>query len=226
MQDLKDIQLTEEEMEIIYTAKRGKTTMSLDFITELYKYRYKIKMAPADICKHFNKSKRVIQFHLKNYGWEYDIFEAQKMASKKRDYSDIFRQNCRHQLKNAFSSKPEMYCRYKLNESLTQRINGEVIVGVNCRSVLLGGKEIDIPIIVITDKVYKFAVEFNSTFWHDRFSNGADDGKEQLVKDAGYKYYVIMQYPNTKSQRENGSLDSQIESIVNEIVNISHKNGN
>jgi hypothetical protein len=218
VQDLKEIQLTNKELEEIYKVKKTVSYMSTEFITDLYKYRYKLKIAPSEICKLVGKSKRTIQYHLKAFGWQYDIFEAQKMAAKKRDYADIFRQNKAHQLNNAFSSKPEEYCRQKLSELLTQNVKGEIIVGVNNRSIL-DGAEIDIPIVIIkNNKIYKYAIEFNSEFWHNKYSKDADNTKVDKINSTKYKYFEIWQLANTRTQREYGTIDEQVNKIVETIT--------
>ena len=68
----------------------------------------------------------------------------------------------------------------------------EIIVGLS-NTGILGSLEIDIPIMVYdveSNRVYRFAVEYNANFYH---SQDRDLKKEALVVNKGWHYKAIIE---------------------------------
>lgn len=216
MENIKEIQLSNEEMEKVYEAKRNGSYMSTDFIADLYKYRYKLKIAPSDIAKQVGKSKRAIQFHLKNFGWEYDIFEAQKMSAKKKDYNVINKKAIKTLTERNYTSQVEKDIRKLLSVNIETEIEAEIIVGMSTRSII-PGSEIDIPIVIINNgEIFKYAIEINGDYWHKN-RQCQDAIKLAKAESAGYKTFTIWQHKLKKDQDKCGSIEKQVHDIVNQI---------
>lgn len=151
--------------------------------------------SPNDLGVVYFKSSRTIQNYIKKAGLNRDKYEAQAIAKTKRNYKEISNKGRETLIKNntiVNGSNQENYLRNILNCKLSLLLGGyEVIVGVNNRSILNEGKEVDIPIIVMTEfgKIYKFAIEYDGSFWHE--NKEKDKNKNKLLVDRGYKVFRI-----------------------------------
>lgn len=118
-----------------------------------------------------------------------------------------------------YESLQEDYARKKLNYALPQAfVDCEVIVGLNNISILNKGYEIDIPIIIIKNgRLYKFAIEYNGSYWHR--DKERDLEKSIEIKDKGYSLFYFAADGNTPNQRID-QIDSQIDSFIKEIDGI------
>lgn len=201
-------------------------------IEEIFNYIYimlfKLKYTTGEIAECFtNRDLRTVQNWIKYMNWELDRFEAQRriVDRGKRDYKQIRNKAKETKLKEGIDlheSRPEEYTRKKLNNFLPQILkDSEIIVGLNNISILDKSMEIDIPILVIkNDKVYKFAVEYNGTYWHQ--NKERDIKKLDHITRKGYMLFSISADGNTLKQRIK-QIDEQIELVAAEMIKIVNK---
>lgn len=210
-----EIKLTEKQRRTVEEQAKN-VKIPIDRLYKLYYLRYIKKIAPSEMIQHINKSKRTIQYNLKQMGWEYDNFEAQQMSAKKKDYAGMFKDMRKAWIKNNLTSGSENSARELINIELNEAINADIIVGLNNRSIIKP-YEIDIPVVIIhNDCTYKYGIEFNGELWHkDRQCQDAI--KQAMAENAGYKMFYITQYSSTKTQREHGSIEQQVDKIVKSI---------
>lgn len=184
-------------------------------VKEIY-MMWKNNYTPEEIANVYGKNIRTFQVFFKETGLNRDRYEAQAIASTKRDYKEIMAKGRETMLKNntaIFGSKQEVYLRTLLNCKLPIELsNSEVIVGLNNKSILNDGKEIDIPIIIIENgQIYKFAVEYNGDFWYEE---DKDNYKSNLAYKKGYKLFYIQ----PKNNATNKQIKEQIEYDIDNII--------
>jgi hypothetical protein len=170
------------------------------------------------------RTHRAVQKWIKGMDWQLEASEVQQriVDRGKRDYKQIRNKSKESRLKNGidrYESLQEEYARKKLNYFLPQVFNDcEVIVGLNNTSILDKGNEIDIPIVIIkNDTLYKFAIEYNGTYWHKESER--DIQKSKIIKRKGYILFSIVADGKTPNQRAN-QIDSQIEAFAKEMMEI------
>lgn len=178
-------------------------------IEDVYKF-WISGYSPKDIAGVYGKSDRLFQNFFKKAGLSRDRFEAQAIAKQKRNYKEIMlkgRQTMIENNTNIEGSSPEKYVRTILNCNLPLAFpNYEIIVGLNNKSILDDGKEIDIPIIIINkDKILKIAVEYDGEFWHRDKERNAK--KENYANEKGYKIFYI--------ECKKNATDKQIREEIN-----------
>jgi hypothetical protein len=200
-----EIVLTENEKEIV-NMQSYKINIPIDRLYLLYYLRYKKQIPPSEMVQYISKSKRTIQYYLKQLGWEYDIFEAQQMSAKKKDYSGMFKAMRKTWVKNNYASNAENMARELINIKLNEEIQADIIVGIHNMDII-SPYEIDIPVIIIYNGfTYKYAIEYNGDLWHK--NRQCQDGiKAAMMINAGYKPLIITEYGSTKTQKEHGSIE-------------------
>lgn len=179
----------------------------------LFKMRYKLKYPTSFMGKYFDLTTRAIENKLKFANWSYTRQEAQQINSQLKDYKDI-QTKSRKTILNKYANNisPEDLFREKINIKLNEQIeDSEIIVGISTYSII-PPKQIDIPIIIIkNNNTYKFAVEYNGTYWHK--DEDRESTKKELTKAKGYEYFIILHDTNCKEQ----DIDSQLIEIINII---------
>ena len=116
---------------------------------------------------------------------------------------------------NILGSQPENYIRNLLNCTLPLHFpNVEIIVGLNNKSILDNGKEIDIPILIVNgDTILKIGVEYDGYFWHKDIER--DFNKMIDITEKGYKVFSIVEDSNNMSENK---LNMKFDELINEIV--------
>ena len=107
-------------------------------------------MSLSEIANIYDRSTRAIQNIFKKVGLNRDKFEAQRIAAKKRNYTEIrktFKKTMKERFieNQLFGSKIEEYTRIEFSQILNSILPYDVIVGVNA---VMSTGELDIPIIV------------------------------------------------------------------------------
>lgn len=150
-------------------------------------------MSLAEIANIYGRSTRAIQNIFKKINLNRDKFEAQRIAVKKRDYAKI-RKTYKKTMKERFvenqlfGSKIEQYIRLEFSQKLNDLLPYESIVGIN---TVTNTGELDIPIIIFkNDKVYRFGVEVDGTYFHEN-KVMKDTKKVKNFKTDGYKVYRL-----------------------------------
>lgn len=178
---------------------------------------FKNNYSPADLANIFNKNPRTFQVFFKENGLSRNRFEAQAIAKEKRDYKQILNKGRETRLKNGLDitgSEPEIYTREYLNCRLSLEFsNLEIIVGLNNKSILDNGKEIDIPIVIIkNEKIYKFAIEYNGSHWHE--DENKDYIKSEMISEKGYHLFYIAPKQNASNKQIKEYIENQIDEII------------
>lgn len=232
-EELDKIELTEEDLNII----KNKTRHIIDnaiiqkikgkhitydtffiFCTNIFIFRYKLKLLTSEIGIYYNVTTRAVEEWLNKLDWKYTREEAQQISAKRiKDYR-IIRTKGRQTMLNKIeigSSNIEEYIRQKFNIELVKYIDS-YIVGLNNLSILYDGKEIDIPIIVFKDdKIFKFSVEINGDYWH-KDKKEYDNDKRILLNNQNFITYEILIESNYKKEK----IDKEINDICIDITNI------
>jgi len=188
----------------------------------IYKMRYIFKYTTGEIANCFlTRNERSVQAWLKTLKWQLDMFEVQKriVDRGRRDYKQIRNKSKETKLQR-MNSKPEEYTRQKLNVYLPQIMpDKEIVVGLNNVSILNGGSEIDIPILILSEgKIYKYAVEYNGGYWHNEDNRHKDIIKNKATKEKGYKMYIFEVFKNATENQTREEIDKQIESLCEDIL--------
>lgn len=213
---LNNVILSDEDNNIIDNLKMKYKDKKYEPIVQDLYILYKIyEYSPTDLGKVYGKDMRTFEMFFKENGLSRNLFEAQQIAKKKRNYKEIQLKGRQTMLKNSTNikgSKQEQYTRELLNCILPIKFpNCEIIVGLNNKSILDNGKEIDIPIVIINkDKIFKFAIEYNGDFWHK--DENRDVEKIEMVNQKGYHLFYI-------APKENATNKQIKEHIENEINN-------
>lgn len=185
-------------------------------VEDLYKFWIN-NYSPEEIGAIYGKSNRLFQTFFKEVGLSRNKFEAQAIASTKRNYKEIMlkgRQTMIENNTNIDGSSQEQYTRNVLNCKLPLAFpNYEVIVGLNNKSILDDGKEIDIPIIIINeDEILKIAIEYNGTFWHE--DKERDGKKESEANEKGYKIFYLECKENATDKQVKEEVDRYCEEEI------------
>ncbi len=162
--------LTEEQNNILKECISNVKPNLKDVFEDMYKL-FINNLSCNDIGKVYGRNERTIQYIFKNLSLERNLYEAQKIAVKKRNYVNIrrsykktmFNRLTTNQL---FGSSVENVIRYEISENLREILpNGyETIVGIN---ILTTVGELDIPIVILHgNNHYKFGVEVDGTIFH------------------------------------------------------------
>lgn len=231
--EFKDFSYKEKELNIINNTIIDKDDMDkinrLKEVTLKTKYVYvyediyklfKNNYSPAEIAEVYGKTSRTLQHILKKAGLSRDRWEAQAIAKTKRDYKEIQlkgRKTMNENLTMLNGSSYEQYTRNLLSFDLALRFKElESIVGVNNKSILKSGNEIDIPIIIIGDrKMLKLAIEYDGDFWHK--DNSRDINKEKLIEDKGYKLFRIAPKPLATEKQIKDEIKIVLDNIYDYI---------
>ncbi|WP_221400496.1 hypothetical protein [Clostridium perfringens] len=150
-------------------------------------------MSLSEIANIYDRSTRAIQNIFKKVGLNRDKFEAQRIAAKKRNYTEIrktFKKTMKERFieNQLFGSKIEEYTRIEFSQILNSILPYDVIVGVNA---VMSTGELDIPIIVFNEnRVYKFGVEVDGIVFHKNKIN-KDKVKVNNFRKGGYKVYRL-----------------------------------
>lgn len=213
---LKNCVLTEYDNEIIKKLKENTKSKDINnVVSDIYILFEKYKYSPKEIGELYSRSARTIEIFLKNNNLQRDRFEAQKIASKKRNYKEIMNKGRNTIFNNScFGSNPEQHLRMELNTKLPIYFqNFEIIIGMNNKSILDDGKEVDIPIIILNgNKIIKIAIEFDGAYWHNK---NKDEKKDVLLKNKDYKIFRFKQ--NNKTNKND--IDNFIYDIIKYIKN-------
>ena len=202
----------------------GEKSCIYNVFEDMYKL-YIAEFSSTDIAKIYNKCSRSIEYIFKKCGISRTLKEAQKIATKKRDYNKIREKAKETALKRqanniVFGSNIEQYVRARLAIDLNKKIkeiNGECIVGMN--TVTVAG-ELDIPIIILHENnFYKFGIEVNGTYYHR--NKEKDKKKIQNFKELNYYVYELFTKAYAKednSIKYKNELDTEIDNIIKQIV--------
>jgi len=207
-----------------YIYKRFGFKSSKQYIRAMY-YLVKIeKLSSIELSYMFNTAVKTIQNRLASLNLNRDLAEAQQIAVQqgRRDYDKVFRTGRTTTQKrflsdSLFGSNLENSARALFELILPEYIDTnifDIVVGINTRSIVIP-YEIDIPIMVIninSNKVHKFAIEFNGDHAH-KGTNSRDNKKIELINNRGWKYLSVWQYHSTKIQKDHGSIEEQIRNI-------------
>lgn len=203
-------------------------------LKDVFEDMYKLfinNLSCNDIGKVYGRNERTIQYIFKNLNLERSLYEAQKIAVKKRNYVNIrrsykktmFNRLATNQL---FGSSVENVIRYEISEILREILpdNYEVIVGINTLTTV---GELDIPIVILNgNKHYKFGIEVDGALFHqDKEKVSKDLEKDIRLSKLGYMmfrletkaYYKIQSDHNLKYYAE---IKSKLIDICNSIQNI------
>jgi hypothetical protein len=229
-QEYIDFKLEEKEIETINNYKlKNEDVNIISILRGKYKYKkyYPIVKelyilfingySPKDLGKVFNKDARTFQLFFKENGLSRDRYEAQAIAKEKRDYKQILNKGRETRLKNNTDingSKPEIYTRQYLNCRLPLEFPSiEIIVGLNNKSILENGKEIDIPIIIINkDKTYKFAIEYNGDYWHE--NKNKDINKLEMINQKDYHLFYIAPKQHATNKQIKEYIETQVDNLI------------
>lgn len=211
-------ELFEEDIKIINELKeKYKNKKYEPIIQDLYTLYVKAQYSPSDLGVVYHKDGRTFQTFFKNNGLSRNLFEAQQIAKNKRDYKEIMNKGRETMINNQIllkGSKPEIYTRDYINCRLSLEIpNLEIIVGVNNKSILDNGKEIDIPIIIIdNNKIYKFAIEYNGNHWHE--NKNKDNIKLVMINQKGYHLFFIAPKQNATNKQVKEYIENEIDTSI------------
>lgn len=220
--------------ETIKTAQgfRKKTYLNLGFHTSeeyartMYYLIYINHLSPIKLIPLFNFTFGTIQSRLQALGL--NLSHEQGIANKKgrKSHNYIKSENSKKKTvarKQAntysISSDPENYVRIQTSNSIYDYIDSkryEVIVGVS-QTGILGSLEIDIPIIIydlITQQIFRFAVEYNDDFRH---SAVRDENKKNQAENNGWIYLDILHKGRVSNNLR--LLDPKIRDLCEEIKN-------
>lgn len=215
---INSIQLSEEDFEIINKLEIKYKDNKIGLIVkELYILYIKAEYSPCDLKHIYNKSERIFERFFKDNNLSRNLFEAQQIAKNKRDYKQIMNKGRETMMKNQTSlkgSKPEIYTRDYINCKLPLEMpNLEIIVGINNKSILDNGKEIDIPIIIINnDKIYKFAIEYNGDFWHE--NENRENIKLEMINKKGYHLFYIAPKTQATDKQIKKYIEEQVDNVI------------
>ena len=225
---LSTVHLTEEEENKIRYWEDNINKSFIGAIREIFKM-YKLDFSPSDIAEIYGLSARGTQYFFKELGLQRDRFEAQQIAVKKRDYSEIRKTYKRTMLERLTTNQLsgtmiEQYIRHEVDLMLGSRLNDcEIIIGVNSMNII--GVETDIPIIIIKGKyLFKFIIEVDGVLFHDNpKQKKLDIIKSQTAINKGYTifrlstkgYYSSEDNPELRYKRE---IKTKVEGIVESIV--------
>lgn len=188
-----------------------------NMLLEIFVMRYKLNLSSTDIAEYYKLDMRSIQLKLSKLGWNRDKFEAQAIATTKRNYKQIKSKSIKTMMKNnvlTTGSEIENYIRYMINQELTSRLNYEIIVGINNRTIL-ENLEIDIPVIVFkSNKIIKFAIEVNGKYWHR--DEIRENRKADEINKTSYKYFTIDFNGDLSNNRS--KINNEIDKVVNQII--------
>jgi hypothetical protein len=179
-------------------------------------------MTRTNIAVFLNKSGLTTYNKLKLLDLNITLDEAQKNIN--RDYQRIMNTGrnttAKRIRKNGLAgSNSENLARMQFECKLCNYIDTniyEYIVGVNSNNII-APRQVDIPIWVtskLSKKLYKFAVEYNGDAYHEKVS---DEKKEAVIQEIGWIYLSIWEFSSTKTQKEFGNVDYQIENICKQI---------
>lgn len=234
-----DFSYKEEDIEVVQKVSSftEKQTEELDRLFEVWgesKYKpiiediYKFWIngySPDDLGRVYGKSNRLFQAFFKKADLSRDRFEAQAIAKTKRDYKQIQLKSRETLLKKntyILGSSQEQYIRNLLNCRLPMSFpNCEIIVGLNNKSILEDGLEIDIPIIIFhKDKIIKIAVEYDGYYWHD---GDKDRGKykSKHILNKNYKLFIFKPKQNATEKQILEYIDvliSEIEKYIRDNI--------
>jgi hypothetical protein len=226
--NLNPIQLKELESlvnEIKCSEWRVNEKSKLENYIDLYKLRYLLEILTEIMARYFNISRVQIYRKLKEMGWTYTKKQSAQIATKIKNYSQISIKGKKTLLKKStrlFGSDQENYVRQKLNLYLGDFLEGaDIIVGVNSPYILDGGYEVDIPIIIFfNNQVYKYAIEVNGDYWHNKQITQKHDKEKSLkLKDKGYQLFNILLSSSLSNKEKYGDIDTQIAYVIHTISN-------
>lgn len=215
---INEYKLSESDRMIISNLEEKYKNNKIGLIFKEVYILYKSEYSCYDLGLIYNKNERNFSKILKENNLVRNSFEAQQIASdKKRDYKQIMNKGRETMMKNQTSlkgSKPEIYTRDYINCKLPLEIpNSEIIVGVNNKSILDNGKEIDIPIIIINDdKIYKFAIEYNGDFWHE--NENRESIKLDMVNQKGYHLFYITPNHSSTDKQIKKHIEEQVDNVI------------
>lgn len=226
MVELSKIELTEDEIKTIKEANMKTTRKKFKKnLVNVYKLMFRKDYSTSDIADMFGVGIRTIQIYLKEVEWNRDRKEAQRIATKKRDYTSI-RKNMkktmseRFMANNLFGSKVENYVRQRLDILLGEKFpNFEIIVGVNTMNII--DHEIDIPIIIFKEnKCFKFAVQVDGICWHsDEVAIKRDENSNKDAIEKGYiPLRIFTKATYTKSNRGTIKYKEDIENGIQKVI--------
>ena len=177
---------------------------SVEEYTRVIYYLLNIEnLSPINIMQLFNLSYSNIQYRLRAFGFNvgHEDGISGKKQRKSQNYGKTIRNSRKSRVNNQLrqfspsASINEDYVRSQLSNFIydyVDREKYEIIVGLS-NTGILGSLEIDIPIMVYdveSNRVYRFAVEYNANFYH---SQDRDSKKEALVVNKGWHYKAIIE---------------------------------
>ena len=209
--------LSEEDIVAIKSIE-NKLKGSKNFIIskELYIF-HKNGYTPQEISDIYGKNYRTFQLLLKEVGLNRNRWQAQAIASTKRNYKEIQLKGRQTMVKNQTNikgSSQEQYIRELLNCTLPMEFpNLEIIVGLNNKSILENGKEIDIPIIIINkNNIIKLAIEYDGSFWHQDIEE--DKYKDNIINEKGYELFRISPKGQATLKQIRETIDFEIDKLI------------
>lgn len=207
-------------------------------LKDVFEHMYKLfinNLSCNDIGKVYLRNERTIQYIFKDLNLERNLYEAQKIAVKKRNYVNIrrsykktmFNRLATNQL---FGSSVENVIRYEISERLKEILpdNYEAIVGINTLTTV---GELDIPIVILNGKKhYKFGIEVDGTLFHqDKDKISKDFEKDMRLSRIGYTVFRLETKAYYKMQSDHrlkyyAEIKSKLIDICNNIQNIINNN--
>jgi len=220
--------LLSEELILVNDLKvKFKDKNFLPVIEVIYKFN-KNNYSALDLAEIFKISPRQIQRIFKELGINKDKFEAQQIASSKRDNVEIrktYKKTMLERLTDVEISGPllHQYLRHEVDLLLGDILpHCEIIVGINSMNVI--NSESDIPIIIINNNnsgLYKFIIEVDGDI------KKQNKNKESKAYYKGYTLYRIntssyfdsATSPKIKYEKEvKDKLIKIVNSIAQEVV--------
>jgi hypothetical protein len=189
------------------------------YINSLYFMLNECKLTTGEIALILNCNIGTLEVQLKKLGLCRDRSSVQKniVDRNRRDYVRVFSSSRKTVqkffLKNGLlGSTNENWARTFLDSILGEyfeKTKYEVVIGINSH-IIISPKEVDIPIIIINfinNRFYKFALEYNGDAFHN---DEKDEKKKNLLLSKGWIYIPILEYGNTRIQKEFGDIEKQL----------------
>ena len=201
-------------------------TTKKQYINTLYYLSKCEELTRNQIALFFGTTGNAMYNKLRRLGLNLDLFEAQQniIKNSRRNYQQIMntgRNTIAKRLRKneQAGSNSENLARMQFECNLYNYIDKNkyyYTVCINSNNII-PPKQVDIPILVFdksSNKIYKFAVEYNGDAYHEK---ERDENKETELHEIGWIYMVLWEFGNTKTQKEFGNIDCQIENVCQQI---------
>ena len=200
-----------------------------EYIRVLYYLIFEKKYSAKQLMPVINLSHGTLQTQLRNLGLNLKHEEGieRKKERRSHNYEKSIRAGKKTRAKFQFEnisldSKNQDYVRTQLANYIYDYFDSkryEAIIGIS-NTGILGTLEIDIPAIiydVVEHQVYRFAVEYNGSFFH---STTKDENKKELAKMKGWYYLAIIETSSDRFSNDSKLLDTEVHQLCQHMKNI------